>query len=121
MLPVGRSYSIKGRIARRPFALQGKSHPPRSRLVIRVTRRPCCVTRRTSRSCIWCDYTHEQRGMVSLATQEVAMEKIVGEREINTLLEVELFIALEDAELETVSGGRRNNDDDVMKDLQIQR
>ena|SRR5215475_8104213 len=55
------------------------------------------------------------------ATQEVAMEDNFGDREINTLSEVERLTGqLADAELETVSGGRRGNDDDC-HDLEIQR
>jgi hypothetical protein len=62
-------------------------------------------------------------GIGLLATQEVAMEKKFGDRQINTLSEVEgLTEVLADAELEAVSGGLRGaGDDDDLKDLEIQR
>jgi hypothetical protein len=56
-----------------------------------------------------------------LATQEIAIDKNLGDREIKTLPEIERFIELGDAELEKVSGARRGNDDDIMEDLEIQR
>jgi len=49
------------------------------------------------------------------------MDKNFGDHEVKTLPEVERFIELENAELEMISGGLRGNEDDDLRDLEIQR
>jgi hypothetical protein len=49
------------------------------------------------------------------------MEEDLVKREMATISDAELSTELGDAELAMVSGGRRGNEDDFLKDLEIQR